>query len=314
MQPKILITPKSFTKYKKKPVQMLEEAGFEVIINESGRTMTAEDIAKRAGRGVHGIIVGIDPMDATVIDACQDLRAVSKYGVGMDNIDLERCKERGIAVDNARGTNSISVAELAVGLMFEGARAMSQHIGVVRHGAWDRTMGMELTGKKVGVVGGGQIGRAVAQRCVGLQMEVGIYDPFLADDGSLADLGATRVNDLDALFVESDIVSLHLPVTEATRHMVDAARLASMKRTAMLINTARGELIDEGALLAALREGTIGFAGVDVFSEEPPPADHPMLKLPNFALTPHLGAFTVEAVERMAITSTHNLLRMLAEA
>lgn len=312
MNQRILITPKSFNKYKTVPVQMLQAAGYDVELNETGHTLTAEEIIAAAGENVVGIIVGVDPITAEVIDACRDLRAVSKYGVGMDNIDLEHCKERGVAVDNARGTNSISVAELAVGLMFEGARRMWQHVSQVRTGSWGREMGRELTGKTVGIVGGGQIGLAVAKRCVGLDMDVVVYDPFLPDDASVTEIGAKRETDLDALFSSSDIVSLHLPVTEDTRHMVDEGRLTSMKSSAMLINTARGELVDEDALLSALREGVIGFAGQDVFSEEPPAAEHPMLQLPNFALTPHLGAFTSEAVERMAVTSTQNLLRMLA--
>ncbi|WP_297747415.1 phosphoglycerate dehydrogenase [uncultured Tessaracoccus sp.] len=313
MNQRILITPKSFTKYKAVPVQMLEDAGYDIEFNETGHTLSAEELIERASNGVVGIIVGVDPISQAVVDACADLRAVSKYGVGMDNIDLPACKAKGIAVDNARGTNSISVAELAVGLMFEGARRMSEHIRVVRNGGWGRTMGAELTGKRVGIVGGGQIGRAVAERCVGLAMDVQVYDPFLPDDASIRAIGATCTEDLDALFSESDVVSLHLPVTDETRHLVNAERLATMKPTAILINTARGELVDEDALHCALREGALGFAGQDVFSQEPPSADHPLLQLPNFVLTPHLGAFTGEAVERMAVTSTENLLRMLRE-
>lgn len=311
MAKKVLITPKSFQKYKQKPIEMLEAAGYEVILNTTGRTLTEDDIVDTAKVGVVGIIVGVDPLSARVIDSCRDLRAVSKYGVGMDNIDLDRAAELGIKVKNAVGTNSISVAELAIGLMFESARRLSEHINTVKSSGWDRTMGIELSGKRLAVIGGGQIGKEVAKRCRGLQMDVTIYDPYFKDPEFLVEYGVERSEDFDALIRSADVVTLHLPATEETKHMMDADVFSKMKPTAILINTARGELVDEQALYEALSRGQIAVAAQDVYSKEPPEEGDPLLSLPNFLLTPHLGAFTKEAVERMAVRSTENLLEML---
>lgn len=310
---KVLITPKSFQKYKEKPIEMLEAAGYEVVLNTSGRTLSEEDILEAAKAGVEGIIVGVDPLPARVLEACTDLKAVSKYGVGMDNIDLERAEQLGIKVRNAVGTNSISVAELAVGLMFESARYLSRHIFTVKGFKWDRLMGTELTGKHLAVIGGGQIGKEVAKRCRGLQMEVTIYDPFFNDPEFIEAYGVKRTNDFDALIRSADLVTLHLPVTNDTKHMINAGVLAKMKPTSILINTARGELVDEAALYEALKNGRIAVAAQDVYSMEPPEEGDPLVSLPNFLLTPHLGAFTKEAVERMAVKSTENLLEMLKD-
>lgn len=311
MAKKVLITPKSFQKYKQKPIEMLEAAGYEVILNTTGRTLTEDDIVDTAKVGVVGIIVGVDPLPARVLDSCRDLRAVSKYGVGMDNIDLDRAVELGIKVKNAVGTNSVSVAELAIGLMFESARRLSEHINTVKSSGWDRTMGIELSGKRLAVIGGGQIGKEVAKRCRGLQMDVTIYDPYFNDPGFLVEYGVERSEDFDALIRSADVVTLHLPATEETKHMMDDDVFSKMKPTAILINTARGELVDEQALYEALSRGQIAVAAQDVYSKEPPEEGDPLLSLPNFLLTPHLGAFTKEAVERMAVRSTENLLEML---
>ncbi|MFD1425958.1 phosphoglycerate dehydrogenase [Kroppenstedtia sanguinis] len=308
---KVLITPKSFQKQKQKPMEMLEAAGYEVILNTTGRTLTEEEIIEIAKTGVEGIIIGVDPLPAWVLEACEDLRGVSKYGVGMDNIDLEQAAQLGIQVKNAVGTNSISVAELAIGLMFEGARHLFNHVQRVKNFGWDRTLGTELTGKHLAVIGGGQIGKEVAQRCRGLQMEVTIYDPFFHDSAFLEKYGVKYSQDFDALIRSADILTLHLPVTSETKQMIDADVFSKMKSTAILINTARGELVDEQALYEALSSGGIAVAAQDVYSKEPPEAGDPLLSLPNFLLTPHLGAFTKEAVERMAVRSTENLLEML---
>lgn len=310
---KVLITPKSFHKYKEEPLRMLEAEGYEVILNTSGKTLTEEEIIEAARTGVKGIIVGVDPLSAEVLDACTDLKAVSKYGVGMDNIDLEHAKARDIQVMNAVGTNSISVAELAIGLMFESSRLLARHIEAVKGAGWDRVMGTELTGKHLAVIGGGQIGKEVAKRARGLQMKVTLYDPYFGDTEFLSEYGVERSENFMSLASEADVMTLHLPATDQTRQMMNAEVFSKMKSSAILINTARGELVDEEALYEALVNGEIAAAAQDVYSKEPPEEGDPLVALPNFILTPHLGAFTQEAVERMAITSTKNLLAMLKE-
>ncbi|WP_316569162.1 phosphoglycerate dehydrogenase [Neobacillus sp. YIM B06451] len=313
MAEKILITPKSFKNYKEKAHKMLQEHGYEIIENNLGRTMTEEEIIEAAQDNVVGIIIGVDPLSANVLEQCKHLRAISKYGVGMDNIDLKRAAELEIPVKNAVGTNSISVAEHTIGLMFAAARHIPSVAAGVKANGWNRTIGFELTNKQLGIVGGGQIGKEVAKRAVGLGMKVTIYDPYFNDQEFLEAYGVERQLDLDELLKSADIVTLHLPATEDTKGLINSETLKLMKPSAVLINTARGELVDEAALYDALANGKLGVAAQDVYSMEPPKQGDPLVALPNFILTPHVGAYTHEAVERMAMVSTENLLNMLAQ-
>lgn len=311
MSKKILITPKSFRNHKQKTYPLLEANGYEIVENNLGRTMTENEITACAKEDVVGIIVGVDPLPASVLEQLKDLKAISKYGVGMDNIALDKAAELGIKVRNAVGTNNISVAELAIALIFALARKIPVNFTNVKNGTWDRTIGFELTGKKMGLVGGGMIGREVAKRARGLEMQVSIYDPWFKDEAFLEQYGITKHDDLDALLSQSDIISLHVPATAETKNMINKDSLLRMKSNAILINTSRGELVDEQALYDALASGQIAGAAQDVFSSEPPAKDEKLLKLDNFILTPHIGAFTGEAGEKMALVSTNNLLDLL---
>nr|WP_263324389.1 phosphoglycerate dehydrogenase [Neobacillus sp. Marseille-Q6967] len=313
MAEKILITPKSFKNYKENAHKLLQEHGYEIIENNFGRTLTEEEIIEIAQDNVVGIIIGVDPLPANVLNQCKSLRAISKYGVGMDNIDLKRAAELGILVKNAVGTNSISVAEHAIGLMFASARHLPTVAAGTKAYGWERSIGFELTNKKLGLIGGGQIGKEVAKRAVGLGMKVTIYDPFFNDHEFLEKYGIQIEQDLTDVLKESDIISLHLPVTEQTKGLINEETLKLMKPTAILINTSRGELVDERALYDALVNNEIAVAAQDVYSSEPPKHGDPLVALPNFILTPHIGAFTQEAVERMAMVSTENLIELLAQ-
>ncbi|MGF9714761.1 phosphoglycerate dehydrogenase [Paenibacillus naphthalenovorans] len=308
---KILITPKSFKNYKAQTFPLLEELGYEIIENDTGKTFTEEEIIGLAGEQVVGIIVGVDPLTEKVLSRCRDLKAVSKYGVGVDNIDLKAAEKLGISVESAVGSNNISVAELAIALMFEAARKISVLSANVKNGGWDRVQGIELTGKTIGVIGGGQIGREVAKRAKGLGMFVVLYDPYFNDSEFLRQYGIVLCDSLKAVLAMSDLVSLHLPLKPETKYMINSDTLKLMKPSSILINTSRGELVDEESLYTALKEKRIAVAAQDVFSKEPPSPDEKLLKLDNFILTPHAGAYTAEAVERMALYSTQNLIRML---
>ncbi|GGE27201.1 phosphoglycerate dehydrogenase [Pullulanibacillus camelliae] len=310
---KVLITPKSYRNYKEKAHKLLEEEGYEIIENTFGRTMTEEEIIEVAKEDVVGIIVGVDPLPAAVLNQCQALRAISKYGVGMDNIDLKRAEKLGISVQNAAGTNAISVAEHAIGLMFACARHIPEVVAKVKSHSWERTIGFELTDKKLGVVGGGQIGREVAKRAIGLGMKVAIYDPYFNDQAFLDHYGIERKEDFVGMLREADIITLHLPATEETKGLMNAEMFKLMKPTAILINTSRGELVDEKALYEALVQQDLAFAAQDVYSTEPPNQGDPLVALPNFILTPHVGAYTHESVERMVMVSTENLIKLLAQ-
>ncbi|BBI32846.1 phosphoglycerate dehydrogenase [Cohnella abietis] len=311
---KVLITPKSYHYYKDKAFEMLRAKGYEPIENQTGRTLTEDEIIELAKEGVVGVIVGVDPMPARVLEQLKDVRAVSKYGMGVDNIDTGRAGELGIQVRAAQGTNNVSVAELAIGLIFAASRHLPAMSAKVKQGSWDRILGRELTGKTVGIVGGGQIGFEVAKRARGLEMDVSVYDPFLKDDAFADQPGIRLVRDLDALFASSDYISLHVPAVPDTYHLINARTLALMKPSAILINTSRGELIDEEALYDALVDGKLSGAAVDVFSSEPPQPGNKLVALDQFILTSHTGAFTYEAIEKMVLRSTINLLDMLEQS
>jgi phosphoglycerate dehydrogenase-like enzyme len=308
---KVLVTPKSFGLYKEQAFALLHEHGYEPIENKLGRTLTVEEILELAGEEAVGIIVGIDPLPGHALTQFKQLKAISKYGMGMDNIDLIKAKELGIQVMNAAGTNHISVAELAITLMLTMARNITSVAAKVKAGRWERSIGYELTGKKLGLIGGGQIGREVAKRAGGLQMEVSIYDPFWQDAAFAEQYKIQIISDLDTIYKESDIISLHVPYLPETKGMIDQRALRLMKPSAMLINTSRGELVNEEDLYEALANNQIYGAAQDVFSSEPPEADNKLIKLDNFILTSHIGAFTHESVERMVLYSTRNLLEML---
>jgi D-3-phosphoglycerate dehydrogenase len=310
---KVLITPKSFGLYKEQAFTLLRAHGYEPIENKLGRTMTADEILELAGEEAVGIIVGIDPLPGHALAQFKQLRAISKYGMGLDNIDLNKANELGIKVKNAVGTNHISVAELAITLMLTMARNISAVSVKVKAGGWERSIGYELTGKKLGLIGGGQIGREVAKRAVGLQMEVAIYDPYWQDASFAEQYNIRIISELDTLYKESDLISLHVPFLPETKGMIDQRALGLMKPSAMLINTSRGELVNEEDLYEALVHNKIYGAAQDVFSSEPPEAGNKLIKLDNFILTSHIGAFTHEAVERMVLYSTRNLLELLKE-
>ncbi|MBZ4658819.1 MAG: phosphoglycerate dehydrogenase [Desulfacinum sp.] len=303
----VLITPKSYYEVRKEMEPLLK--GCRVIYNETGRTLTEEEMCRLASRA-DGILVGVDPVSRRVIESAPRLKAVSKYGVGVDNIDREALEERGIPLTTTPGANNVSVAELTVGLLFVLARNLYAAAAEVKAGGWSRVRGTELTGKTLGLVGCGGIGREVARRARGLLMKVCFYDPYFQEERFIREHELERLP-LEELLAVSDFVSLHVPLTGETRKLMNRERLERMKPGAYLVNTARGELVDEEALYWALSSGRLAGAACDVFSQEPP-GDHPLLRLDNFLLTPHVGAHTHEAVTRMAKAATENLLRLLA--
>lgn len=308
---KILITPRSFSKARDKAEKLLKDyEEIDIIENSTGHTLSEEEMLE-ACRDIDGIIVGIDPMTERVLRNAKNLKAISKYGAGLDNIDLYVAKELDIEVDRAVATNATSVAEVAVGLMFTISRGITPSAHSVKSGGWHRgdSAGTELYGKTVGIVGLGAIGREVARMSNGIGMNILGYDPYLKD-GDFVDEYQISMVGLEELFESSDFITLHSPLTEETKHMVNRETLSSMKSSAYIINTSRGGLVAEDDLYDALIDGTIAGAAQDVFSREPA-GEHKLLDLPNFVLTPHIGAYTKEATERMVIQSTQNLIRML---
>lgn len=308
MTKKILITPKSYYGIKDKMLPLLKY--YDLKFNDTGKTFTEEQM-KHLAEDVDGIIIGVDPITEEVIDNANNLKAISKYGVGMDNIDIDKVKKEGIKVRKTPGTNNISVAELAIGLMFDLARNISVNINKVKNNQWERVKGVELTDKTLGVIGCGSIGKEVVKRARGLQMSVLIYDPYFDDKKLLEDKNINQVKK-EKLLENADFVSLHLPLNNETSNIISKNELKHMQNTAFLINTARGGLIDEVALLWGLKNEELAGAACDVFSQEPP-KDHPLLDFNNFLLTPHMGANTEESVFRMAEQATKNMIEMLNE-
>jgi D-3-phosphoglycerate dehydrogenase/(S)-sulfolactate dehydrogenase len=252
-------------------------------------------------------------VNARLLEKAHRLKVVGRAGVGVDNVDLEAATRRGIVVMNTPGGSSVTVAELTVALMLSLARPIAQATASVKGGKWEKKkfQGHELAGKTLGVVGIGNIGSVVVDRCLGLKMKVVAYDPFISPEAA-SKLGVTLVA-LDELWGLADVISLHIPLTEQTRNLVDAQVLARMKKGALLVNCARGGIIDEQALADALASGHLGGAALDVFDKEPPPPDHPLLKLDGFICTPHLGASTEEAQAAVAVAVAEQLALYLRD-
>ena len=229
------------------------------------------------------------------------LVAVGRLGVGLDNIDLDACAERGVSVHPATGANVVAVAEYVIAAMLMMLRGAYHATDRVVAGDWPRTalIGREASGRTLGIVGFGAIGRAVAQRATALGVDVAAYDPVLAPgDPAWSAPGVRRVGDLAAMLAACDVVTLHVPLTGATRHLIGADELAAMKPGACIVNTARGGVLDEAAMVRALASGRLGAATLDVFEDEPLPARSRLAGVPNLYLTPHVAGLTEEANAR----------------
>jgi (S)-sulfolactate dehydrogenase len=269
-----------------------------------------------AGAGTRGIIVrNRTRVDAELLAAWPALAAVGRLGVGLDNIDVAACEARGIAVMPATGGNTVSVAEYVVAAVLMLRRGAYHATEAVLAGAWprQRLMGGEVSGAVLGLVGYGAIARATAERARALGMAIAAYDPFLAaDDPAWA--GTERHETVEGLLAVADAVSLHVPLTDETRGLIDANRIAGMKAGAVLVNTARGGIVDEAALAEALKAGRLGGAALDVFEAEPLPAGSPLEGAPNLIATPHIAGVTRESNTRISWITVENVARALAGA
>jgi len=304
---RVLVTPTTFGKHNPGLRRELEGQVGEVRYSAFGRPLTAVEV-REAIQGCHGYIAGLDVIDREALAAADELRVIARYGVGVSNVDLKAALARGIVVTNTPQANTASVAELAIGLMLSAARAIPQMHQRMHNGEWPRHTGFALAGKTVGIVGLGAIGREVAKRLGPWSVRLLGYDPYAGD--AAAQLGVELVT-LHALLAESDVVSLHVPATEETRHMIRAESLALMKPGAILVNTARGELIDQTALAEALSRGQLAAAALDTFEKEPPALGDPLFQFAQVVTTPHAGAHTDAAVEAMGWGALRDCLAVL---
>jgi D-3-phosphoglycerate dehydrogenase / 2-oxoglutarate reductase len=259
-----------------------------------------------------GVIVRMGRFGAAAIDAAPSLRVLSKHGVGVDNIDVDAASRRDIPVVVAAGANALSVAEHAIALILASVKRIVPLDSGLRAGRWEKPgfAGKELAGMTVGLVGFGAIARQTAAFAQSLGMKVRAYDPF-ADENAFAYAGVARETDVDVLIAGSNIISLHCPLTPDTRKLLDDRRLGLMKPGSYVINTGRGGLIDEDALLRAIESGHIAGAGLDTFQTEPPAADHPFWNHQNIVVTPHIGGVTEEANARVGVEAVEGVLAVV---
>lgn len=284
----------------------LRAAGFEVEI------VAAPDKADMAAKvaDADAIIARTAPIPASLVEAAQKLRIVARYGVGYDNIDVPALTRRRIPLATIGDVNAVPVAEQTFALLLGLAKRLIAYDRGARDGGWKIRESLtvwELAGKTLAIVGLGRIGRQVARRARAFDMRVIAVDPVVSVEAMTAQ-GVERVATLREALSRADVLTLHLPLSRETRNLIGADELAAMKRGAVLINCARGGIVDETALAASLRTGHLLAAGVDVLAEEPPPAGHPLLALENFVVSPHSAALTAECAVRMSLACAENVL------
>ena len=263
--------------------------------------------------GVHGVALGLTPFRAAEMAAAPQMKAVARIGVGYDTVDVDALTRAGVPLLIAGTANAVSVAEQAMFfLLWLAKRGLAMHECVVQDRWASRleNLPVDVCGKTVLIVGCGRVGLRMLRRCVAMEMRVRVYDPYLNPDVVTVS-GGQFVRDLDEGLADADFVTVHCPKTPQTVGMFDARRLAAMKPGAFLVNTARGGIVDEAALHAALIAGQLGGAGLDVFDPEPPRPDNPLLRLPNVITAPHVAGVSREAVERMAVATVRNLLDVI---
>lgn len=275
--------------------------------------LTQEELLAQVPEAAALIIRSGVKITPEIYAAAPNLKAIARAGVGVDNIDLDAATEHGVVVMNTPGGNTISTAEHTFGLMLALARHIPQGHASLKAGRWDRKQyqGVELKGKTLGILGFGRIGQALASRAQAFEMTVIAYDPFLSDS-LFADMYVERV-DVDTLYARSDFISLHVPANDETSGMINSDALAKMKDGVRIVNAARGALINDNDLAAALESGKVAGAAVDVYDVEPPPADHPLIQFDNVIDTPHLAASTIDAQITVAVQAAEQIIAALQD-
>lgn len=299
---KILITTSSFDT-EAPEIKNLEAAGFQIVTNPHKRRLTEDEVAELLTPDIIGIIAGLEPLTASVIEGAAGLKVISRCGAGLDNVDMAAADKKGIKVLNTPDAPAKAVAELTMALIFSLMRHIPAQDRAIRAGGWERPMGKLLSEQTAGLIGYGRIGRRVADHLSGFGVKVLAHDPFAKD------FSGAKKTDLDDLLKNADIISLHMPLTADNNQMVNADFLNKMKPGAVLINTARGELIDENALHDALKSGKLGGAALDVYHQEP--YQGPLATLDNIILSAHTGSYAQETRMQQEAEAAQNLLDSL---
>ncbi|MBC7319116.1 hydroxyacid dehydrogenase [bacterium] len=290
-------------------INLLKSAGFEVVYaSSSDPKVVAKEI-----KGIDGVIVRAAPFTSEIIEQADALKVISRHGVGVDNIDIESASKKGILVLNTPGVNDVSVAEHTIAIILALSKRIKDIDNAVRVGNFnirEEYSIIDIDGKTLGIIGFGRIGSLVAKKCKNaFNMRILVYDPYV-DKERVKEVDGELV-DLETLLRESDFVTIHAPLNDETRGLIGERELRMMKSSAFIINMARGPIWDENAVARALSEGWIRGAGTDVFEEEPPDKDNPLLKLNNIILSPHMAALTKECVIRMAVGSAQGVIDVL---
>lgn len=298
---RVIVTARSFGNADSKAIDLLQDNDCEVV--KTGADQLGLELPK-----ADAVIAGLEVYNQTLIEAADKLKVISRYGVGYDKVDVESANRKGIKVTITPGANGDSVADLAVALMLNCARSVNHLDNSIKQKINDRPLGMEMWEKTLCVIGTGRIGKSVAKRCSGFHMNILGYDTY-QDEEFVHSCGGRYV-DFDEILKEADFITIHAPLTPNTANMFSFEQFKKMKRTAIIVNTARGGIIDEDALYKALKDGEIFAAGLDVTLQDPP-FDSPLTTLPNCIITPHAGAATAEASSKMSLMAAQNVLDVL---
>jgi D-3-phosphoglycerate dehydrogenase len=301
---RVLITSTSFGRTDPLPLEKLKQYGCEILENPLKRPLKEAELLPLL-EDVDGVIAGLDEYTEKVIRTANRLKVISRYGVGLDNVDMDAARANGIRVTTVPGINAEAVADLTIGLMINIARKITQADRSLKKGHWEKIFGHSVFGKTLGIIGYGRIGQAVRDRVRGFQMTILVHDPD--KEKELNEMDGVEYRPLEGLLRESDFISMHANLSEESRFMIGYDELSIMKPDSYLINTARGGLINEDDLYRALEEGLIAGAALDCYLNEPP-TESPLLSLDNVLTTPHIGSYSYESVLEMGLCSVDNLI------
>jgi D-3-phosphoglycerate dehydrogenase len=303
----ILISTSSFARYSRGPLDRLEGWGASYRLNAKGRKLTAEEISALL-RDIDGLIAGTEPLTREVLEGAPRLKVISRCGTGLDNVDLSAASELGIQVRNTPEAHVDAVAELTLAAILDVLRHVTEADRCIRNGEWRKPMGRLLRGKTVGLIGLGRVGRRLIELLQPSEVALLATDPH--EDCEYAAEHRVEYVKLDELLQGADVVSLHLPFCEEIRHLIDEERLSRMRPGAVLVNCARGGIVNEEALAVALEKGLIGGAHVDTFEREP--YEGPLTELENVTLTPHIGSYAIEGRVQMEREAVENLIECMS--